>query len=112
MSEIFCADFGTDRKKTVPNPPKTVPTENLRMIIMTRKNNNGNTIKFPDVKIRSSLSRLQPQQPANNDDLFAMRRAVWRKQGIIVIRPDDVSDDWIRQAMINEAKKQYGPQEK
>ena len=79
---------------------------------MTRKRHNRNIISLPPGKIRSSLSRLQPQQPANNDDLFAMRRAVWRKQGIIVIRPDDVSDDWIRQAMINEAKKQYGPQEK
>jgi hypothetical protein len=81
-------------------------------IIMTRKNNDRNIIKFPEGNISSSLSRMQPQQPANDNDLFAMRRAVWRKQGIIVIRPDDISDDWIRQAMINEAKKQYGPQEK
>lgn len=78
---------------------------------MTRKHNNGNTTSLPPGKISSSLARLQPQKPANDDDLFAMRRAAWRKQGIIVIRPNDVSDDWIRQAMINEAKKQYGPQE-
>ena len=79
---------------------------------MTNKPFDQNLISSSKGNIRSSLSRLQPQQPANNDDLFAMRRAAWRKQGIIVIRPDDISDDWIRQAMINEAKKQYGPQEK
>lgn len=79
---------------------------------MTNKPFDQNHIPSSKGKIRSSLSRLQPRQPANNDDLFAMRRAVWRKQGIIVIRPDDVSDDWVRQAMVNEAKKQYGPQEK
>jgi hypothetical protein len=75
---------------------------------MTRKNDEGNIIQFPDGKIRSSLSRLQPQQPANDDELFTMRRAAWRKQRIIVIRPEDVPDEWVRQAMINEATRQYG----
>ena len=79
---------------------------------MTRKQNTEHVVSFPSGKIRSSLSRMQPQKPANDNDLFAMRRAAWRKQGVIVIRPDDISDDWVRQAMINEAKKQYGPQEK
>ena len=37
-----------------------------------------------------------------------MRRAAWRTQGVVVLRPDDVRDDWIRQALINEAIRLYG----
>jgi hypothetical protein len=37
-----------------------------------------------------------------------MRRAAWRQQGLVVLRPEDVSDDWIRQALVNEANRLYG----
>jgi hypothetical protein len=37
-----------------------------------------------------------------------MRRAAWRKQGVIMHRPEEVRDDWIRQALINEANRLYG----
>ena len=37
-----------------------------------------------------------------------MRRAAWRTQGVVVLRPDDVRDDWTRQALINEANRLYG----
>jgi hypothetical protein len=37
-----------------------------------------------------------------------MRRAAWRHQGVVVLRPDDVRDDWIRQVLINEANRLYG----
>jgi hypothetical protein len=37
-----------------------------------------------------------------------MRRAARRKQGVIMLRPDDVRDDWIRQALISEAERLYG----
>jgi hypothetical protein len=37
-----------------------------------------------------------------------MRRAAWRTQGVVVLRPEDVRDDWIRQALINEANPLYG----
>jgi hypothetical protein len=40
-----------------------------------------------------------------------MRRAAWRKQGIVVIRPADVRDDWARQALVNEATRLYGRRE-
>jgi hypothetical protein len=40
-----------------------------------------------------------------------MRRAAWRRQGIVVIRPADVRDDWTRQALINEATRIYGQRE-
>ena len=40
-----------------------------------------------------------------------MRRAAWWKQGIVVIRPADVRDDWTRQALVNEATRLYGRRE-
>ena len=43
-----------------------------------------------------------------NEDLLAMRRAAWRHQGVVVLRPEDVRDDWTRQALINEADRLYG----
>lgn len=32
----------------------------------------------------------------------------WHKHGLAVIDPDQVRDDWTRQAIINEADRQYG----
>jgi hypothetical protein len=37
-----------------------------------------------------------------------MRQAAWRSQGVVVLRPQDVRDDWTRQALINEANRLYG----
>ena len=37
-----------------------------------------------------------------------MRQAAWRTQGVVVLRPEDVRDDWTRQALINEANRLYG----
>ena len=40
-----------------------------------------------------------------------MRRAAWRKQGIVVIRLADGRDEWTRQALVNEATRLYGQRE-
>ena len=57
---------------------------------------------------RSRLARSQPRTAPSDDDLVAMRRAAWRSQGVVVLRPEDVRDDWTRQALINEANRLYG----
>ena len=61
--------------------------------------------------VRGSLARHLPETPPTEDELFAMRRAAWRKQGIVVIRPADIRDDWTRQALVNEATRLYGRRE-
>ena len=61
--------------------------------------------------MRGSLARHLPETPPTEDELFAMRRAAWRKQGIVVIRPADIRDDWTRQALVNEATRLYGRRE-
>ena len=57
---------------------------------------------------RSSLGRAQARHAAIGEDLLAMRRAAWRQQGVVVLRPEDIHDDWTRQALINEANRLYG----
>jgi hypothetical protein len=57
---------------------------------------------------RSPLARAQARTTPSDEDLLAMRRAAWRQQGVVVLRPADVEDDWVRQALINEAERLYG----
>jgi hypothetical protein len=61
--------------------------------------------------VRGSLERHLPEAAPTEDELFAMRRAAWRRQGIVVIRPADVRDEWTRQALVNEATRIYGSRE-
>jgi hypothetical protein len=62
-------------------------------------------------KPRGSLERHLPRALASEEELFVMRRAAWRKQGIVVINPAEVRDAIIRQALINEAIRMYGQRE-
>ena len=62
-------------------------------------------------KPRGSLERHLPRSLASEEELFLMRRAAWRRQGIVVINPADVRDAIIRQALINEATRLYGKRE-
>jgi hypothetical protein len=57
---------------------------------------------------RSCLARAQACTAPSDEDLQAMRRAAWRTQGVVVLRPEDVRDVWIRQGLINEANRLYG----
>jgi hypothetical protein len=57
---------------------------------------------------RSCLAPAQALTAPSEEDLLVMRRAAWRQQGVIVLRPEDVRDDWTRQALINEANRLYG----
>ena len=57
---------------------------------------------------RSCLAGAQPRIAPSDQDLQAMRWAAWRHQGVIMLRPEEVRDDWTRQAIINEANRLYG----
>jgi hypothetical protein len=39
----------------------------------------------------------------------ALRRRVWREQGVASLSIDDIADPWLRQAVINEATRRWGP---
>ena len=38
-----------------------------------------------------------------------MRRRVWRDQGVVSMPVDDIADPWLRQALLNEASRRWGP---
>jgi hypothetical protein len=41
----------------------------------------------------------------------ALRRRVWREQGIASLAIDEIADPWLRQAVINEATRRWGPRD-
>jgi len=60
---------------------------------------------------RGSLERRAARSATNDDELYRMRRAAWRTQGIAVLRVADIADPWVRQAIENEARRLYGRRE-
>jgi len=59
-------------------------------------------------ELRSSLAWRQLRRPLEAERLRRMRAEAWQGQGVVVLRPEDVEDDWIRQAIVNEADRLYG----
>jgi hypothetical protein len=60
---------------------------------------------------RTCLARMLPRTPTSPVELEAMRRRAWLEQGIAVLPIQELSDDWTRQIVINEAVKLYGRRE-
>lgn len=62
-------------------------------------------------RISSIYHRANPDPPEGaeaqrrNREAFA---AAWRQRGLLVIYPEDIADDWHRQAAINIANEAYG----
>lgn len=57
---------------------------------------------------RCALGRLVPVAATSEADLDAMRRRAWREQGVVTLSIASIDDPWLRQAIINEAKRLYG----
>ena len=57
---------------------------------------------------RSSLDR-GIDSPTNDGELAAMRAAAWHRHGVAALAIDDIRDPWLRQALINEATRRWGP---
>jgi len=62
----------------------------------------------PEVSIRSSLANSVMSGPTSTGELDVMRRRTWREQGVVALRPEDITDEWLRQAVVNEAVKRWG----
>ena len=58
--------------------------------------------------LRSPLGRVQTRPPTSALELHTLRQAAWQKQGIAMIAVADIADDWLRQAITNEADRLYG----
>jgi len=57
---------------------------------------------------KSSLDR-GTCSATTSTEIEALRRRVWREQGVISLHLDDIPDAWLRQALINEATRRWGP---
>jgi hypothetical protein len=42
-------------------------------------------------------------------EMEMLRRRVWQQQGVVSLHLEDISDPWLRQALINEATRRWGP---
>ena len=42
-------------------------------------------------------------------EMEAMRRRVWRDQGVASLAIEDIGDPWLRQALVDEAVRRWGP---
>jgi hypothetical protein len=58
--------------------------------------------------VQCALGRLVPKAATSEAELFAMRRRAWREQGVAILSVRGIEDPWLRQAIINEAKRLYG----
>jgi hypothetical protein len=48
------------------------------------------------------------RSPTDSATLDAFRRRAWHEQGIAAVQVADVTDPWLRQALINEATRRWG----
>jgi hypothetical protein len=58
--------------------------------------------------VRSCLERIVPSASTSPDGLEALRQRAWAEQGVVVLNLQEISDDWLRQALRNEATRRWG----
>jgi len=63
----------------------------------------------PNGRVACSLARVVGKTPANAAELHALRRRAWRETGVVVLRPEEIADDFARQAVMNAATTLFGP---
>ena len=59
---------------------------------------------------RSCLDRGS-RSPTTSPEMEALRRRVWRDQGVVSLHLEDITDPWLRQAIQNEAVRRWGPRQ-
>jgi hypothetical protein len=51
----------------------------------------------------------QTRSATTAPEMDAMRRRAWHEQGIAALSISEISNDWLRQAVMNEAVRRWGP---
>ena len=59
---------------------------------------------------RSCLDR-GTRSATTSPEMEALRRRVWRDQGVVSLHLEDITDPWLRQAIQNEAVRRWGPRQ-
>lgn len=58
--------------------------------------------------VRSCLAHVVPSGATTAQGLETLRSQCWHEKGIVVLNVEEVADDWLRQALKNEATKRWG----
>ena len=56
----------------------------------------------------SNLARYAAEPATSDGERLALMARAWIDDGIICLRPEDLLDDFLRQAVINAAERLYG----
>ncbi len=56
----------------------------------------------------SQLARYVANPPATTGQVKALGARAWHDEGIVCLRPEELTDNFLRQAVINAAEKLYG----
>lgn len=59
--------------------------------------------------LRSSLSRFQPVEPMGRDELERRKREAWQREGLVVVRPEELPGEWLARGIAAWANERYGP---
>jgi hypothetical protein len=57
---------------------------------------------------RSALARFALAAPLSPEALEALRARCWRERGLVLIAPEEIANDFLRQGLINEATGRWG----
>lgn len=58
--------------------------------------------------VRSCLARIVPETPTTPEGLEVLRQRAWSEQGVVVLNLEEIADDWLKQAIRNEAVRRWG----
>ncbi|MCA3287623.1 MAG: hypothetical protein ING09_13835 [Roseomonas sp.] len=61
----------------------------------------------PPLSPRSSLDR-GTRSATHDGEMERMRAAAWHRHGVAALSVHDITDPWLRQAIINEATRRWG----
>ena len=62
--------------------------------------------------IDSYLSKHIPRSPATAEEMAEMCRKAWVERGVLVVRPDQIGDDWQRVTIESIGNELYGRRDK
>lgn len=63
---------------------------------------------MPEIRMRTSLTKYQANNPLDDSGLKSMAAAVWHEKGTLMVHPNDLQDDLDRQHTINIGNRLYG----
>ena len=58
--------------------------------------------------IKEDQTKATSMKPSVATAMDSMQRRAWHEQGVATFKVDEISDPWLRQAIINEAVHRWG----